>query len=43
MTEYTSEDNDEDDLPAFHPGRGYSQPPEPSCSLEADTASVKSC
>jgi len=43
MTEYTSEDNDEDDLPAFHPGRSYSQPPEPGSSLEADTASVKSC
>ena len=38
MTEYTSDDND-DDLPAFHPGTTYRQPPE----AEADTASVKSC
>lgn len=42
MTEYTSDDND-DDLPAFHPGTGYRQPREPASPPEADTASVASC
>ncbi len=42
MTEYTSDDND-DDLPAFHPGTSYRQPPEPTSPPEADTASVNSC
>ena len=42
MTEYTSDDND-DDLPTFHPGTGYRQPREPASPQEADTASVASC
>ena len=42
MTEYTSDDND-DDLPAFHPGTSYRQPQEPTSPPEADTASVNSC